>query len=149
MFASLKAERWQTTRAKYRKNLIIEVLLKNFKFQGQFNFSNYNFDTCIEIHLTSNFSISGGIFMLQQAFSFNNALYSALFPKVIYPLAGFSMTGERNSIEKPDANSKWFMKSWLRAKIGTFFSVNPITCLKVDCFALKKRLGLMLFSVFF
>ena len=32
--------------------------------------------------------------MLQQAFSFNNAVYNALFPKLIYPLAGFSMTGK-------------------------------------------------------
>ena len=32
--------------------------------------------------------------MLQQAFSFSNDAYNALFPKVIYPLAGFSMTGE-------------------------------------------------------
>lgn len=39
------------------------------------------------------FLVSGGIFMLQQAFSFNNPVYNALFPKVIYPLAGFSMTG--------------------------------------------------------
>ena len=34
--------------------------------------------------------------MLQQAFNFNNGLYNALFPKVIYPLAGFSMTGNQN-----------------------------------------------------
>lgn len=44
------------------------------------------------------FLASGGIFMLQQAFSFNNSLYNALFPKVIYPLAGFSMTG-RNYLQ--------------------------------------------------
>jgi hypothetical protein len=40
------------------------------------------------------FLISGGIFMLQQAFNFTNPVYNALFPKVIYPLAGFSMTGK-------------------------------------------------------
>ena len=36
---------------------------------------------------------SGGIFMLQQAFNFNNVIYNTLFPRIIYPLAGFSMTG--------------------------------------------------------
>ena len=40
-------------------------------------------------------ALSGGIFMLQQAFNFNNELYNTLFPIVIYPLAGFSMTGNQ------------------------------------------------------
>ena len=35
--------------------------------------------------------------MLQQAFNFNNGLYNTLFPKVIYPLAGFSMTGNQQN----------------------------------------------------
>ena len=39
------------------------------------------------------FLISGGLFMLQQAFNFSNTVYNVLFPKLIYPLAGFSMTG--------------------------------------------------------
>ena len=39
------------------------------------------------------FLINGGVFMLQQAFSFQNEVYNALFPKVIFPLAGISMTG--------------------------------------------------------
>ena len=39
------------------------------------------------------FLINGGVFMLQQAFGFQNEVYNALFPKVIFPLAGISMTG--------------------------------------------------------
>ena len=39
------------------------------------------------------FLLYGGIFMLQQAFNFQNNVYNALFPRFIYPMAGISMTG--------------------------------------------------------
>ena len=40
------------------------------------------------------FIFNGGIFMAQQSLEFKNELYNLLFPCVIYPLAGFSMTGK-------------------------------------------------------
>jgi hypothetical protein len=40
------------------------------------------------------FLMSGGIFMVQQSIAFNSAIFNKLFPKVIYPLAGISMTGK-------------------------------------------------------
>ena len=39
------------------------------------------------------FLFAGGLFMTQQVFKFSNSVYDALFPKVIYPAAGFGMTG--------------------------------------------------------
>ena len=39
------------------------------------------------------FIFNGGIFMAQQSLEFKNQIYNLLFPCVIYPLAGFSMTG--------------------------------------------------------
>ena len=39
------------------------------------------------------FLICGGFFMLHQAFNFQNKIYNAVFPNIIYPMAGISMTG--------------------------------------------------------
>ena len=40
------------------------------------------------------FLFAGGLFMIQQVFKFSFAVYNVLFPKVIYPAAGFGMTGK-------------------------------------------------------
>ena len=39
------------------------------------------------------FLLSGGIFMIHQSIPFESQIFNILFPKVIYPLAGISMTG--------------------------------------------------------
>ncbi|XP_040583670.1 FMRFamide receptor [Lepeophtheirus salmonis] len=39
------------------------------------------------------FIVNGGIFMVQQAFQFNNSIYNMFFPWFIYPIAGIAMTG--------------------------------------------------------
>ena len=39
------------------------------------------------------FLICGGFFMLHQAFNCQNKIYNAIFPNIIYPMAGISMTG--------------------------------------------------------
>ena len=39
------------------------------------------------------FLICGGFFMLHQALNFQNKIYNAVFPNIIYPMAGISMTG--------------------------------------------------------
>ncbi len=44
------------------------------------------------------FLVNGGAFFLQEAFKFDSYLFNLLFPKVIYPLAGFSMTGRKEFI---------------------------------------------------
>jgi hypothetical protein len=44
------------------------------------------------------FIFNGGIFMAQQSLEFKNEVYNFLFPCVIYPLAGFSMTGRTKLI---------------------------------------------------
>ncbi len=41
------------------------------------------------------FIINGGLFFVQRAFRFRSHLYTLLFPKVIYPLAGIAMTGQK------------------------------------------------------
>ena len=41
------------------------------------------------------FLICGGIFMLHQAFNFQNRVYNTVFPNIIYPIAGISMTGKK------------------------------------------------------
>ena len=40
------------------------------------------------------FILNGGSFFVQRAIQFNNPVYNFLFPRVIYPLAGISMTGK-------------------------------------------------------
>ena len=40
------------------------------------------------------FISSGGLFMMQQAFRFKSFLFKRCFPKLIYPAAGFGMTGQ-------------------------------------------------------
>jgi hypothetical protein len=40
------------------------------------------------------FLVNGGAFFVHDAFKIKNGVYNMLFPKVIYPLAGYSMTGE-------------------------------------------------------
>jgi hypothetical protein len=40
------------------------------------------------------FLINGGIFFVWSSFKFKSNLYNLLFPKVIYPLGGISMTGK-------------------------------------------------------
>ena len=39
------------------------------------------------------FISSGGLFMVQQAFRFRFQFFDLCFPKIIYPAAGFGMTG--------------------------------------------------------
>ena len=39
------------------------------------------------------FLLSGGIFMIHQSIPFESQIFNILFPKLIYPLAGISMTG--------------------------------------------------------
>ena len=39
------------------------------------------------------FIINGGLFMLQQSLAFQSRIFNTLFPKVIFPMAGMSMTG--------------------------------------------------------
>ena len=39
------------------------------------------------------FISNGGLFMIQQAFGFKVEWYNFLFPKCIYPISGFAMTG--------------------------------------------------------
>ena len=43
------------------------------------------------------FISNGGLFMIQQAFSFQVSWYNYLFPKCIYPISGFAMTGSTYS----------------------------------------------------
>ena len=40
------------------------------------------------------FLFAGGLFMIQEVFKFSFPVYNVLFPKVIYPAAGFGMTGK-------------------------------------------------------
>ena len=40
------------------------------------------------------FISSGGLFMVQQAFRFRFEFFDICFPKIIYPAAGFGMTGK-------------------------------------------------------
>ena len=40
------------------------------------------------------FLLSAGIFMIHQSMPFESQLFNILFPNLIYPLAGISMTGE-------------------------------------------------------
>jgi len=40
------------------------------------------------------FLVTGGLFFTQRSFKFSNYYFMLLFPKVIYPLAGISMTGK-------------------------------------------------------
>ncbi len=45
------------------------------------------------------FITNGGLFMTQQAFAFNLHWYNYLFPKCIYPISGFAMTGSKTLLE--------------------------------------------------
>ena len=40
------------------------------------------------------FLMSGGIFMIQQSLKFESSIFNTLFPKILYPMAGISMTGK-------------------------------------------------------
>lgn len=44
------------------------------------------------------FISNGGLFMIQQAFNFNVTWYNILFPKLIYPISGFAMTGKKTEM---------------------------------------------------
>ena len=51
------------------------------------------------------FLMCGGIFMLHQAFNFQNRVYNTVFPNIIYPIAGISMTGKKtDSIDNSDGS---------------------------------------------
>ena len=40
------------------------------------------------------FILTGGLFIVQMQFKFEFPIYNLLFPRVIYPIAGISMTGK-------------------------------------------------------
>ena len=43
--------------------------------------------------------------MLHQAFNFQNSVYNTVFPNIIYPIAGISMTGKKtDSIDNSDGS---------------------------------------------
>ena len=44
------------------------------------------------------FLFFGGLFMIQGVFNFSFSLYWLVFPKVIYPAAGFGMTGKTQQL---------------------------------------------------
>ena len=39
------------------------------------------------------FILNGGIFMIHQSIAFESKIFNTLFPSVIFPMAGMSMTG--------------------------------------------------------
>ena len=54
------------------------------------------------------FIINGGIFMIHQSMAFESKLFNTLFPNLIFPMAGMSMTGNvfklfqsRNDLKRP------------------------------------------------
>ncbi len=53
------------------------------------------------------FILTGGLFIIQLAFRFDFPLYNRLFPYIIYPVAGISMTGEFEQ-EKRDGRMEYF-----------------------------------------
>ena len=53
------------------------------------------------------FISTGGLFMVQQTFHFKFWLYDILFPKLIYPAAGFGMTGRKSNPVKTNIAQNW------------------------------------------
>ena len=43
------------------------------------------------------FLMSGGIFMIHQSLGFESQVFNVLFPNIIYPLAGITMTGNKST----------------------------------------------------
>ena len=43
------------------------------------------------------FLMSGGIFMIHQSLGFESQIFNDLFPNIIYPLAGITMTGNKDT----------------------------------------------------
>ena len=71
-------------------NLISFVTIISLKKRNLFN----NLLLMLTIFDTI-FLLNGGIFFVQRAFKFRWFVFNLLFPKIIYPLAGISMTGEQ------------------------------------------------------
>ena len=69
-------------------NLISFVTIISLKKRNLFN----NLLLMLTIFDTI-FLLNGGIFFVQRAFKFRWFVFNLLFPKIIYPLAGISMTG--------------------------------------------------------
>ena len=62
---------------------------------GHLNWSILIFQLLVTLAIFDILFISnGGLFMIQQAFRFNVSWYNTLFPKCIYPISGFAMTGK-------------------------------------------------------